>query len=179
MLLLSRLASRAVGVSQWLVDLRSPTNCVVAPQVSSPRPPPLASWRSCLPERPTSLRGVSDPSRSQKDPLCSERRLPAASAKHLVALFGDAFLTGISVSRLVCGGHQPQVRTYRSSPFETVVIFDGEHEGERGQRPDPLDLAQEPGLWVALLGDFLQLSVVIPDALCERSDLLRRVRWPA
>ena len=38
--------------------LRSPTNCVVAPRASSPRPPPPVSLRSCLRGRLSSLRGV-------------------------------------------------------------------------------------------------------------------------
>ena len=49
-------------------------------------------------------------------------------------------------------------------------IFQGEHEGQRGKRPDPLDLAQELGFRVVLFGDGFQLSVVFADTLCERAD---------
>ena len=51
-------------------------------------------------------------------------------------------------------------------------IFQGQHEGERRERPYPLHLAQELGFsWVALFGDLLQLPLVVSDALGERSDL--------
>jgi hypothetical protein len=92
--------------------------------------------------------------------------------QHLVALLGDAFL-GIPLSRAVCGGHQPQVRSYRATLLEAVGIFQCQHEGERRKRPYPLDLAQELRFRVALLGDLIQLSVVIPNALGERADLLQ------
>jgi len=82
-------------------SLRSPTNCVVALQASSLRPPPPASLRSCLRGRLSSLRGALDLSRSQKDLGCSESSLPEAYAKHLITFFGDALLTRISVSRLI------------------------------------------------------------------------------
>ena len=91
--------------------------------------------------------------------------------QHLVAFFGDAFL-GVPVSRLVGGGHEPQVCPYRTTLFEAVGIFQGEHERERRERPDPLNLAQELRLWIALLGDPLKLAVVVADALCQRADLL-------
>ena len=48
----------------------------------------------------------------------------------------------------------------------------GEREGKRRKRSDPLDLAQEIGLWVVLLGDSFQLSVVVADALCKEADYL-------
>jgi hypothetical protein len=38
--------------------LRSPTTDAVAPRASWPRPPPLVSLSSCLPERPSSPRGA-------------------------------------------------------------------------------------------------------------------------
>jgi hypothetical protein len=81
---------------------------------------------------------------------------------------------GSSVSRPSGGGHEePQVSPYTAAPFEAVGIFQGEHEGKSRERPDPLDLAQEPGFGVALPGDPLQLSVVFADALGERADLLQ------
>ena len=88
--------------------LRSPTNCAKAPQASAPRPPPLASLSSCLHERLSSLRGVSDRSPNRRDQGRSGRSSPGAYAKHLVALLGDAFL-GIALSRPIGSGHQPQV----------------------------------------------------------------------
>jgi hypothetical protein len=54
-----------------------------------------------------------------------------------------------------------------------VGILQGEHEGKRRERPDPLDLAQELGFWVVLLRDRLQLAIVLADALGERADLLQ------
>src|ERR687898_2996989 len=71
---------------------------------------------------------------------------------------GDAFL-GVPVPRAVGGGHEPQVCSYRAALLETVGILQGEHEGKRRKCSDPLDLAQEIGLRVALLGDPLQLSI--------------------
>ncbi len=91
--------------------------------------------------------------------------------QHLVALLGDAFL-GVPVSRAAGGGHEPQVRPYGAALLETVGILHGEHEGERRERPDPLDLAQEIGFGVAFFGDGFQSSIVVPDALGERADLL-------
>jgi hypothetical protein len=79
----------------------------------------------------------------------------------------------ISVPRSVGGRHESQVRPHRAALLEAVGILQGEHERERRERPDPLDLPQELGLWVALLGDRLQLSVVLTDALRQRSDLLQ------
>jgi hypothetical protein len=73
----------------------------------------------------------------------------------------------ISISRLVAGGHKPQVCSYRAALFEAVGVLQGQHEGERRERTDPLNLAQELGfLRVALLGDLLQLALVVLDALC-------------
>jgi hypothetical protein len=79
----------------------------------------------------------------------------------------------VSISRLILGWHKPQVRSYRSAPFEAVGIFQGEHEGKCCKRSNPLDLAQEISLWIAHFGDLLQLSVVIADALCQGADLLQ------
>src|SRR5215213_9673814 len=92
--------------------------------------------------------------------------------EHLVALLGDALLR-ILVSRLVAGGHQPQVCPYRATPLEAVGIFQGEHEGECGKRPYPYDLAQELGFWVMLFRDGFQLALVVADALGKRADLLQ------
>src|SRR5215211_4390391 len=85
--------------------------------------------------------------------------------QHLISFLGDAPLR-ISISRLVCGGHKPQVCSYRAAPFEAVGVLQGQHEGKSRERSDSLHLAQELGfLWVALLGDRLQLAIVVPDAL--------------
>jgi hypothetical protein len=71
--------------------LRSPTNCVVAPQASSLRPPPPASLRTWHRGRLPSLRGAVDLSPSRTDLGCSERSLPEAYAKHLIT-FGCSLL---------------------------------------------------------------------------------------
>src|SRR5215203_684519 len=74
---------------------------------------------------------------------------------------------------MIPGRYQPQVCPHRAALLEAVGIFQGEHEGERRERPDPLHLAQERGfLWVVLLGDRFELSVVSADALGERADRL-------
>ena len=54
-------------------------------------------------------------------------------------------------------------------------ILQGEHERERRERPDPLDLAQEIGFGVAFFGDGLQLAVVLANALGERAYLCSRM----
>jgi hypothetical protein len=155
---------------------RSPTNCVVAQRASSPRPQPPVSLRSCPRERQSSLRDAVGPSHVRRDPGCSERCLPEAYAKHLLALLGDAFLTRIAVPRLIPGGHKPQVCSYIAALLEAVGILQGEHEGERRERPYPFDLSQELGfLWVALLGDLLQLAIVVADALGKRAYLCSRM----
>src|SRR5215217_4576886 len=94
--------------------------------------------------------------------------------QHLISFLGDASLR-ISISRLLGGGHKPQVCSYRAALFEAVgVLHQGQHEGQRRERSDSLHLAQELGfLWVALLGDCLQLALVVPDALGERADRLQ------
>ena len=106
--------------------------------------------------------------------MCSGHYPPGAYAKHLITFLGDAFL-GIAVSRAIAGGNEPQVCSYRAAPFEAVGILQGQHEGECGKRSNPLDLAQEISLWIALLGDCLKLSVVFADALCQRADLCSRM----
>ena len=82
---------------------------------------------------------------------------------------------GIPLPRLVGGWHEPQVRPYRAALLEAVRIFHRGHEGERCERPDPLDLPQQIGFWVVLLADRLQLSVVLADALGERAYLCSRM----
>ena len=75
-----------MGVVERIVDLSGYPQAVQEHRRAfSPRPPPLASLRSCLPERLSSLRGVLDPSPSRRDPGCSERCLPEASSasRHL------------------------------------------------------------------------------------------------
>ena len=93
-------------------------------------------------------------------------------SQHLLALLGDAFLTRISISRVVSSRHKPQVCSHGSAFLEAVGILQGEHEGECCKWSDSLDLAQELGFWVTFFGDLLQLSVVLADALGERADLL-------
>ena len=94
--------------------------------------------------------------------------------QHLVAFLGDVFLR-VPISRLILGWHKPQISTHAATLFEAVGILHGEHEGECGKRSDPLDLAQEPGLWVVLFRDPLQQPLVLADALGERSDLCSRM----
>jgi len=72
--------------------------------------------------------------------------------QHLVALLGDAFL-GVPLSGAVGCGNEPQVRPYRATLLEAVGVLQGEHEGERRERPDTLDLAQELRFWVMLFAD--------------------------
>jgi hypothetical protein len=146
--------------------LRSSTSCVLAPQASWPRPQPLASLRSWLPEWLSSPRGVLGPSQSQRDRVCSERCLPGAYAKHLISLLGDAFLLRVSVSGVISCRHEPQISTHASALLEAVGIFQGEHERKRRKRPNPLDLSQELRFGIMCFGDLLQLSVVVADTLC-------------
>jgi hypothetical protein len=80
-------------------------------------------------------------------------------------------LWGSAVSRLLGGGHEPQVCPHGATLFEAVGVLQGEHERKRGKRSNPLDLSQELGFWVALLADRFQLSVVLADALSERAYL--------
>src|SRR5215212_1951684 len=152
-------------------SLRSSTNCARAPRASSPRPPPPASLSSWRHGRLSSVRGVLDPSLSQRDRVCSGRCLPEASlASHLPPwryVSEDLYpLTGLWRA-------QAQVCSYRATLFEAVGIFQCEHEGECGKRSDSLDLAQELGFWVMLFRDGFQLALVVADALRERSDLLQ------
>src|SRR3954454_635886 len=92
---------------------------------------------------------------------------------HLVALLGDVFLTGVPLPRAVGGWHETQVSPHPATLLEAVGILQGEHEGQRRERPYPLHLAQEPRLGVMLFGDRIKLSVVSTDALGERADLLQ------
>ena len=156
--------------------LRSPTNCAKALRAFSLRPPPPVSLRSCLRGRLSSLRGVLGPSPFRKDPQCSGRSSPRAYAKHLVALLGDAFLTGIALPRLIPARHKSQrIGAHAAALFEAVGIFQGEHEGQRGKRPDPLDLAQELGFWVVLFGDGFQLSVVFAEIRSVSEPIVSRI----
>src|SRR5215213_1072741 len=120
----------------------------------------------------TSLRGYLLSVASQVR-VSSEGTLDVVSAtyqklpQHLISFLGDTFLTRISISRLLGGGHKPQVCSYRAAFFEAVGVLQGQHERQRRELSNSLDLAQELGfLWVALLGDRLQLALVVPDALC-------------
>jgi hypothetical protein len=97
---------------------------------------------------------------------------PKAYAKHLLALLGDVFLPGVPLPRPIGGWHESQVRPHRAALLEAVGILQGEYEGQRRERPDPLDLAQVLRLRVMLFGDRLKLSIVLTDALGERADLL-------
>ena len=85
-------------------SLRSPTDGARAPRVCGLRLPPLVSWRSWLLERLSFLRSVLGLSLSQRVQGCSERCLPEAYGKHLVAFFGDVLLR-ISISRLIPSRH--------------------------------------------------------------------------
>jgi hypothetical protein len=51
-------------------------------------------------------------------------------SQHLVAFLGDAPLR-VPLSGPICGGHEPQVCSYRAALFEAVGVLQGEHEGER------------------------------------------------
>jgi hypothetical protein len=130
--------------------LRSPTNCARAHRASWPLPPLLASLSSCLRGRLSSPRDVVDPSRNRKDLECSGHNLPGASLASRRLPSKDTFL-GIPVSRLSGGWHQPQVCSYRAALLEAVGVFQGEHEGQSREWPDPLDPAQELRFGVALL----------------------------
>jgi hypothetical protein len=124
--------------------LRSPTNCAKAPRAFWPRRPPLVSLRSCLRGRLSSLRDVLGPSPNQRDPGCTEHCLPGAYAEHLITFLGDAFLTRISVSRLISGRHKSQrLSAHAAALFETVGIHQGGHEAQRCKRSDPFDLPQK------------------------------------
>jgi hypothetical protein len=94
--------------------------------------------------------------------------------QHLVAFLGDAFL-GVPFPRLIPGRHESQISPYAATLFEAVGVLHGEHEGKRGKRSDPFDLAQELGLWVMLFRDGFQLALIVADALCQRSDLCSKM----
>jgi hypothetical protein len=84
----------------------------------------------------------------------------------------DAFL-GVAVPRPVGGRHETQIRAHGAALIEAVGILPGEHEGQRRERPDPLDLPQQCGLRAVPLGDGHQSPVVLADALTQRADLLQ------
>ena len=81
----------------------------------------------------------------------------------------------LQAAQLIPGGYEPQVHSYTAALFEAVRILQGEHERERRERPDPLDLAREIGFGVAFFGDGLQLAVVLANALGERAYLCSRM----
>jgi hypothetical protein len=91
-----------------------------------------------------------------------------------ITLFGDTPLR-ISVSRLISCWHEPQVCSYSPALLEAVGVLHGEHERERRERPDAFDLSQELGFWVVLLGERLQLAIVLADALGERSAICSKM----
>ena len=77
---------------------RSPTDCARAPRASSPPPRPLASSRSCLRGRLSSLRGLLDRSRNRKDPALQTQRVLriwGGRPSHLLRIF----LVGTSVNK--------------------------------------------------------------------------------
>jgi hypothetical protein len=82
---------------------------------------------------------------------------------------------GVPLSGALCGWNEPQVRSYRAALCKAVGVLQGQHEGKRREHPDPLDLPQQIRLWVVLLADRLQLSVVLTDALCEGAYLCSRM----
>ena len=71
--------------------------------------------------------------------------------QHLVSFLGDVPLR-IPISRLILGRHESQISPYAATLCESLRVFQGHHEGERGKRPDPLDLAQEIRFWIVLKG---------------------------
>jgi hypothetical protein len=56
-----------------------------------------------------------------------------------------------------------------------VGILQGEHERERRERADSLDLAQELRFGVGFLGNRLQLAIVLADTLCQRAYLCSKM----
>jgi hypothetical protein len=99
---LSKLPASALGVGGECCradrrPLLLPTTYAKAPRAFWRRPPPLVSLRSWLLEKLSFVHDALDPSPLRRDPGCSERCPPGASAKHLVALLGNTFLTGISI----------------------------------------------------------------------------------
>src|SRR5829696_7884136 len=98
--------------------LRSPTNCVVAPPVSSPRPPQHVSLSSWLPGRLSPLRDVSSPSPVRRDLGCSGRCLPEAfSASHL------------PLRRCVSGGPYPPTERWRAPAPDMPPPSDSSRSG--------------------------------------------------
>src|SRR3712207_2993944 len=64
------------------------------------------------------------------------------SPYHLVALSGDAPLR-ITISRLILGRHEPQIRAYRAALLEPVRVLQGQHEGQGTQCSHSLYLPKE------------------------------------
>src|SRR5215204_5394984 len=75
-------------------------------------------------------------------------------SEHLISFLGDASLR-ISISRLVGGGHKPQVCSYGAALLEAVGVLQGKHEGQRREHSDSLDLPQELRFGVVFFRDGL------------------------
>jgi hypothetical protein len=81
----------------------------------------------------------------------------------------------VPISGLIPGGHKPQVCSYRAALCKAVGIFQGEHEGKRGKRSDPLHLAQELRFGVMCIRDLLQLALVVANTLCQGAYLCSKM----
>ena len=53
-------------------------------------------------------------------------------------------------------------------------IFQNKHEGQGGQRPNALHLAQDLRLWIVLSGYLFELALILPDALRQLPDGLQQ-----
>src|SRR3954451_3549236 len=91
---------------------------------------------------------------------------------HCASVLGDV-LFGIAASRLVGGGHQSQVGTHFAAFRETRRIFKGKYERQGGQHSYAVDLSQELGLRIDLLGYVLQAAIVLSDALGQGGNALQ------
>src|SRR5215213_6253319 len=90
------------------------------------------------------------------------------SPQHLVALSRDALL-GITLPRLVLGGDQTQVSSYRAALFEASWVLQSEHEAQSRKRPYSLHLPQELGLRIVLFGELLKFAVVDVEGATSRN----------
>jgi hypothetical protein len=84
--------------------------------------------------------------------------------QQLVAFLGDVPLR-VPLFLLILGRHESQISPYAATLCESLRVFQGQHEGERGKCPDPLDLAQEIRFWIVLLADRFQPTVKFADTL--------------
>jgi transposase len=88
--------------------------------------------------------------------------------------------TKLAVARILGDGTRQKTRAFSElqtripALAETMRIFQGQHVGQRDQRAHSLDLLQPCSLWIALLGDALDLLVVLGNALTQRFQRLQR-----